>query len=152
MNTRMISLIALTLAIALPGAASACATYETVSYESVPESRTWVSGHYEWVGDDYAYVPGHWLVIAASCEETRVVHEQPCETVVYTRPACSPTVVYERRSPAVVYTRPSCEREVVYTRPSRRDDGPHVHVSLPLPPVAVLPLPIPVPFFGHHRH
>jgi hypothetical protein len=154
MNIRMTSLISLALAVALPAAASAsCATYETVSYQCAPETRTWVSGHYEWVGCDYAYVPGHWVVLAASCEETRVVRPQPCEpTVVYTRPASTRTIVYERRSPTVVYTRPSCERNVVYTRPThRRDNGPHLHVNLPLPPVAVLPVPIPVPFFGRHH-
>ncbi len=146
------TLIAAALAIGLPAAAAASCSVETVTYQCAPETRTWISGHYEWLGDDYAYVPGYWAVTPVVCSETRVV-SACAEPVVYTRPACERSVVYVQRQPAVVYTRPSYDApRVVHTRPSHHHDhGARVQVSLPLPPVAVLPVPIPVPFFGRHR-
>ncbi len=166
MLLRHLPLIAIA-AVALGAPAIASERTTVVYTQSQPETRTWTSGHYEWQGDDYVYVPGHWVIVPGSttttttvtesdscnrpvvyaepeprCSEPRVVYVEPrCERepVVYTRPACHERVVYAQPRSAVVYSAPSCP-------PPHRS---RVDVSFPIVPIPV-PFPFPFPFRHHH--
>jgi hypothetical protein len=137
---------------------ASAASAQTVVYESASqaETRTWVSGHYEWIGDTWGYVPGHWLVTPARCQTTEV--DRDGDTVVYVeRPTTRVVYVDPPPCQSTVVIAPACPPPVVYDSHHHYSSHSHgdVHVAAPLPfPV---PVPVPVPFidplfFLHHHH
>ena len=136
-------LLALAAILATAAGAAACdsgAAGSTIVYRDCqPESRAWVSGHYEWIGDCWGYVPGHWVVYPAHCQTTEIDR-------------CGETVVYvERPRERVVYVEPdSCERPREVCAAPRRSSHVDIRIDAPVIPLPV-PLPIPFPLFRHHR-
>jgi hypothetical protein len=150
------TLLALAVILATASAAP-CETVYSQSY-SQPESRAWVSGHYEWIGDTWGYVPGHWVVTSAHSQTTEVdrrgetvvyvdrptervvyIDPPPCQSTVVVAPACPPPVVVEER----------------HCAPQHHEHHAHDDVSV----IAPIPVPVPIPFIDplfflhdHHHH
>jgi hypothetical protein len=124
--------------------AASCGDTVVVHRAYQPATHAWIAGHSEWVGDDCRYVPGHWVVVPATCRE--VVAPTPTERVVWVeRPVTR--VVYVDRGP--------CDDRAVVVQPScpppscEHGSSVSVHVVAPVLPLLLPPLPF---LFLHHHH